>query len=322
MSPLVASGPLAAITATTLLAAAGGAAVPAGLALVALGLRPTPPGRPRSPGLVAVPRALAGRARPGTSRRRTTAAAAVTVGALAWLASGWVVAVLVVPAALLGLPALLRGSRAGARPERLEALEEWTRRLAGVLDVGVGLEQAITVNLRSTPEPLRPAVQALVARLRSRWRTEDALRAFAADLDDATGDLVAAALILGAQRRGTGLTRVLNGLADTVADEVRMRRQVEADRAKPRTTARAVTGITVVALGLLALNGTYIAPYGDPLGQMVLTLLLGAYAAALAWMAAISRTRPAPRFLTGTPPVDADTGGRAPAAATRSAEVG
>jgi Flp pilus assembly protein TadB len=292
------------LTATTLVAVAAGVAVPAGLALILHGLLPQEADRPRRRRrlLGAAGRAL----RAGTGARgrcrRTVAAASVAVGAGVWLLSGWVVAVVVVPLAALGLPALLRPARTGAAVDRSEALEEWTRRLAGVLDVGVGLEQAITVNLRSTPEAIRPPVQALVARLRARWRTDDALRAFADDLDDATGDLVAAALILGAQRRGTGLTRVLTGLADTVADEVRMRRQVEADRAKPRTTARAVTLITLAVLGLLTLNSAYIAPYGDPLGQMVLALLLGLYAGALAWMTSMGRTRPAPRFLTAPTP--------------------
>ena len=51
------------------------------------------------------------------------------------------------------------------------------------------------------------------------------------------GDLVAANLILGARRRGAGLASVLEGLAESVAADVRARRQVEADRAKPRATA-------------------------------------------------------------------------------------
>ena len=69
---------------------------------------------------------------------------------------------------------------------------------------------------------------------------------FADDLDDATGDLVAANLILGARRRGAGLASVLEGLAESVAADVRARREIEADRAKPRATARWVTLITVV----------------------------------------------------------------------------
>ena len=75
---------------------------------------------------------------------------------------------------------------------------------------------------------------------------------FADDLDDATGDLVAANLILGARRRGAGLASVLESLAESVADDVRARRAIEADRAKPRTTARWVTIITVVRAGLPA----------------------------------------------------------------------
>ena len=54
------------------------------------------------------------------------------------------------------------------------------------------------------PRRSAPEVTRLVARLRARWDTEDALRAFADELDDATGDLIAANLILGARRRGAG----------------------------------------------------------------------------------------------------------------------
>ena len=52
---------------------------------------------------------------------------------------------------------------------RLEAMEEWTRSLAGVLTVGVGLEEALVATLRSTPGSIRPEVAQLVARLRARW---------------------------------------------------------------------------------------------------------------------------------------------------------
>ena len=37
---------------------------------------------------------------------------------------------------------------AAARIKRLEAMEEWTRSLSGVLTVGVGLEQALVATLR------------------------------------------------------------------------------------------------------------------------------------------------------------------------------
>jgi Flp pilus assembly protein TadB len=192
---------------------------------------------------------------------------------------------------------LLSAPPAAVRIDRLEAMEEWTRSLSGVLTVGVGLEQALVATLRSTPAPISGEVSRLVARLRARWATEDALRAFADELDDATGDLVAANLILGARRRGAGLASVLEGLAESVAADVRARRQVEADRAKPRATARWVTLISASVLVILAVSGTYVEPYGSPLGQLILVVLLAAYVATLIWMRRMATGRPLPRFL-------------------------
>ena len=225
----------------------------AGVIGVAVGLRPAPPQAPaptkRLPGCQAGRVGVA--ADPDAAARRHRRRACWS----RWL-TGWLVAVLVVPAAAAGLPVLLSAPPASAKIDRLEAMEEWTRSLSGVLTAGVGLEQALIATLRSTPDPIRPEVTRLASRLRARWSTEDALRAFADDLDDATGDVVAANLILGARRRGAGLASVLDALAESVAADVRARREIEADRAKPRATARWVTLITVSVLAFLALTGT------------------------------------------------------------------
>lgn len=278
---------------TALLPAAAGALVVAGLIGLAVGLRKAPP-RPPAP-----PRTHPALARLTRTSARTRGllmtglAAGVVVAAL----TGWWVAALVLPAATAGLPVLLSAPPAAARVDRLEAMEEWTRALSGVLTVGVGLEQALVSTLRSTPEPIRPEVTTLVSRLRARWATEDALRAFADDLDDATGDVIAANLVLGARRRGSGLASVLEGLAESVAADVRARREIEADRAKPRATARWVTIITVSVLAFLALTGDYIAPFGTPLGQVLLVALLSLYVATLVWMRTMATGRPLPRFI-------------------------
>ena len=288
---------------TALMASLAAAAVLSGLLLVAVGSRPVPvdklAGRPSSARAVRLRRRLAGSVtdRPGAARRRLLLVLAVAGGMLGWLVTGLALMVLAVPVAVLGLPRLLGAPAGAARIDRLEALEEWTRNLAGVLAVGVGLEQAITASLRSAPEAIRPQVATLVARLSARWQTDAALRAFADELDDATGDLVAASLILSAKRRGAGLVAVLEGLAASVAEDVRTRRAIEADRAKPRSTARAVTFITLGVLGLLALNRTYVQPYTSPLGQVLLAVLLCGYVGALLWMRQMTAGQPAPRFL-------------------------
>jgi Flp pilus assembly protein TadB len=275
-----------------LVPALAGALVVAGLLGLVAGLQRTAahaPVRPRSTHL--------SRLRHVSGRTWILLLAGLGGGILAWLVTGWVLAVVAVPVAAVGLPILLSAPPAAARIERLEAMEEWTRSLAGVLTVGVGLEQALVATLRSTPAPIAVEVKRLVARLRARWVTEAAIRAFADDIDDATGDLVAANLILGARRRGAGLSSVLDGLAESVAADVRARRQVEADRAKPRSTARWVTLISTSVLVILAISGSYVAPYRSPIGQVILVTLLTAYVATLIWMRRMANGRPTPRIL-------------------------
>ncbi|HET7385504.1 MAG TPA: type II secretion system F family protein [Nocardioidaceae bacterium] len=271
-----------------LVPALAGALVVGGLIALVVGLRPSPiverPSRPR-------------KVRTVTRQTRMLLLGGLAAGIVAFLVTGWVLALVIVPVAFVGLPILLSSSSAAQRIERLEAMEEWTRSLSGVLTVGVGLEQALVATLRSTPAAIAPEVTRLVARLRARWVTEDALRAFADELDDATGDLVAANLILGSRRRGAGLASVLEGLAESVAADVRARRQVEADRAKPRATARWVTLISVGVLVILAVSGTYVEPYQSALGQVILVALLAMYVATLVWMKRMAIGRAMPRFL-------------------------
>ncbi|GAA4100132.1 type II secretion system F family protein [Nocardioides kongjuensis] len=274
---------------TTILPALAGGLVALGLLGVVIGLRPTaiPPREP-----------MAARRRRTPSRRtRGLLLAGGALGLVGWLITGWILALVIAPVAVIGLPILLSAPPAATQIARLEAMEEWTRSLSGVLTVGIGLEQALVATLRSTPAPIADEVHRLVTRLRARWDTEKALRAFADELDDATGDLIAANLILGARRRGAGLASVLEGLAESVGADVRARRQVEADRAKPRATARWVTLISASVLVVLALSGTYVEPYRTPVGQVLLVLLLSAYVATLVWMRRMAAGKPLPRFL-------------------------
>lgn len=272
-----------------------GALIVAGILGLVVGLKRVEVSTARPPGT------RFARLRAMSRRTRMLLLGGIAAGVVAFLVTGWALALVAVPIAAVGLPILLASPPAAARILRLEAMEEWTRALSGVLTAGLGLEQALVATLRSTPEAIEPEVTRLVARLRARWVTEDAIRAFADELDDATGDLVAANLILGARRRGTGLAAVLEGLAESVAADVRARRQVEADREKPRSTARWVTLISAGVLVILAVSGTYVEPYRSPIGQVILVVLLSAYLATLVWMRQMAIGRPLPRFLDHQP---------------------
>jgi Flp pilus assembly protein TadB len=219
------------------------------------------------------------------------------VGVLIAVVTGWLVAIIVAPLIGLGLPYLVGRSEGALDIAKLEAMEEWTRSLSGILTAGAGLEQSLVSTLGSTPLPIRTEVTRLVARLRARWSTAEAIRAFADDLGDPTGDIIAANLLLGTQRRGDGLATILEGLAESVAFDIRARRQVEADAAKPRATARWVTIITAIVLGGLFITGTYVAPYKSGTGQLILFALLAAYAAILMWMKRTASGGPVLRIL-------------------------
>lgn len=233
-----------------------------------------------------------------SKRRQLIALAGLAGGIALWVISGWIITLVAVPAAAIGIPILLGKGAEPQNIERLEAIETWTRSLSGLIVSGAGLEQAIMVSLSSTPTPLRDQVTRLVARINARWSIQDALQGFADDLADPTGDLVVAHLQLAASERGPGLANALDDLAQDVFDEVKARRQIEADRAKPRQNVRLITYITLGVLALLPLGGQFFTPYGTPIGQLLLTIWLVVYVAVLVWLKQFSNGRPTPRILT------------------------
>ncbi|MBF9066591.1 type II secretion system F family protein [Streptacidiphilus fuscans] len=231
-------------------------------------------------------------------RGRVQLVVAVGGAALGWVLTGYVVALVIVPMLAFGLPWLLAATMPRTEAiDRLEALAEWTQRLSDVLLLGVGMEQALIGSLRTAPEALEKEIADLVGRIQSRMNPEEALRHLGDRLGDATSDKVLAALLLRVNDRGPGLSRALSDLADSVREEVRQRRVIEADRAKHRATVRWLVLILLGAAVVMSLNASYVAPYGTPLGQAVLTAVVFCVVAVVGWMARMTLHRPVPRFL-------------------------
>ena len=225
-------------------------------------------------------------------------AAGLLAGVGVWWASGWPVGGLVVLAATLGLPRVLAPAAAQDAIARAEALTTWTRRLADLLASGAGgLSQAITRSAATAPKPLTAPVQRLATRLPTHG-TEAALRAFADDLADPAVDAVVLALLLRLRAGGRGLADLLHHQADAQARQVTARRQIEADRAKPRTTVRCLVAITVVMLaGLVAFAGDYLAPFSTATGQAALAAIAALGTGAVVWMHQLTTPPPAHRYL-------------------------
>ncbi|MEY9949203.1 type II secretion system F family protein [Kitasatospora sp. GAS1066B] len=300
------------LTPEALVAAVAGALAVSGALIAVVGLVGTtsaPVARPKGP-LERWLRAADGQDGTGPlsmwADRRLLVSGAGGAGLLVWLLTSWPLGGLLTAAAIVGMPWILQPGR-GSKVQilRLEALEEWVRRLADIHTAGISLEQAVASSVRSAPKTIAPYVARLTSRLASGWQARLAYRAFADELNDASVDSVAALMIMHAADRGAGLSAALRELAGQLSEEVLMRRKVEADREKPRTNFRWVSLFCMGAFALSMLSGAYVQPYNSITGQLVLLILAAAFVAVLVWMRRMALTKPAPRFL---PPADRDLG--------------
>lgn len=225
---------------------------------------------------------------------------AIVLGFAVGVGTGWPVAGVATFAAVIGLPPVFLASGGNRRRvQKMEGIEEWTRSLAGALAASRGLDTALN-DATSAPLAIRPAAEALAARIRYGNTTKDALAAFADDLDDPAGDLVAAALMTTADIRGEGISAILSDLADTVSSEIQAELRIEAERAGPRTNARGVVAIAIVSVVFLAAFTEYLKPYSTFLGQTVLAGIVLIAAVCLRSMYRIITPSRPPRFLVSS----------------------
>ena len=83
-----------------------------------------------------------------------------------------------------------------------------------------------------------------------------------------------------------------------IQERLRALREIEAERAKPRVVVRQVSvisGITLAAFVLLSPG--FFAPYGTPLGQVILAILLALYVLAVWTMRRMTLARSRERIL-------------------------
>jgi Flp pilus assembly protein TadB len=198
---------------------------------------------------------------------------AIIVGILVLLLTRWVVA------------ASERRSMA-----RLEGLATWTESLRDTIAGAVGLEQAIPSSIRVADGSIREPLIRLVDRLHTRMPMHTALRRFAEDLDDPSADMIIAALIINSRLRGPGLRDLLGALADSVREEMDMRRKVNATRRATRRSVQIVIGVSVaMALILAVLDRGFLAPYDSFFGQFVLAIIVALYGVGIVWLRRLAR---------------------------------
>lgn len=271
----------------------------AGMLLIAGVVLALPSTRFRTRRLRRPRRTLTARIRSIPARTKVLVLAGLAAGAVAAAISDVLVLMVVVPIAVVGLPALL-GKPDTRERDMLSAVEAWSRSLAAGSATGrLTLRDVIAVTRTSAPPVLRPAVDRLHARMASTWTTTGALRAFAAELDSAWVDEVTIYLIQAADYSSAGLAEALHAIAGNLAAQVRLRAEVFKERERPRRVMIQITAIAAgtVALVILFARTPQLAAYSTPIGQLLLTVVLTVLVVLLVWARHIGRPRPEARFL-------------------------
>ena len=101
-----------------------------------------------------------------TPRRLRYGTVAAGAGVVAYVVTGWPVAIPLGALGVLGLRGLGRG-QAGQVIERIEAIASWTEMLRDTLAGAAGLTQALIATAAICPQPIREEVSALANRLTS-----------------------------------------------------------------------------------------------------------------------------------------------------------
>lgn len=213
----------------------------------------------------------------------------------------WPILGVMVPAAVVGLPRLL------ADPPQddvamLEALDRWVRGMLAQLSTGKSIHDALRLSARQAPALLAEPLTMLVRRLDDRWSAPQALQGMADELASVDADAVIAALLLSAQRGGTGASVTLHALADSIQERLRALREIEAERSKPRVVVRQVTAISGLAFaGFMLVSPGFFAPYATPMGQVLLAVLLGSFVLSIWFMRRLTLPRSRARILRAQP---------------------
>ena len=240
----------------------------------------------------------------GQLRLRRGHLVAAGAGLAVFAITGWPVAAAGVGLGVWFVPSVLGGKKAAERDiTRTEAIGQWTRRLAELLRSGAAgsLDAALRRSLPACPTAIAGEVAALVSRMGPQG-IETALRTFCAEVDNRAAEKVAGALILRSRHGGAGLAEVLSGLADDLDERVRMVREIEAERAKPRSDTRTIVIATaLLILAEIVFARRFLSPYATLPGELAMLVVVGIFAVALRWLRRMAQPTRRPTVLSDPP---------------------
>jgi tight adherence protein B len=228
-------------------------------------------------------------------------AATLTTSMVVLVATGWIAfAVFGGAAGWLAAGAWLnRGAGGRHEQERIEALAAWCEQLRDLLAADHGILGTVQATVATCPAALRPEVSRLAARL-ARQKPATAIRQFAAEVNDPSGDLVASVLEMAMARSGR-TAELLSELAVTIRDRASMRLRIAAERAGNRSEARFVVGFSLavmVGITVFGRGSSFLDAYDTAAGQLVLALVASLFALGMVWLSRLTRFERPERFLS------------------------
>lgn len=238
----------------------------------------------------------AGALRHASSVRAIAIAMAVTVST--FLLTGWLL-VAAVGGFATGLVISVAGRRGTSRnnEEVAEAIALWTEQLRDTLAAAHGLQQTLLATAAHAPERIARQVQQLAAKL-PYAPLGQSLREFAAEVDHSSADFVAAALVAATEHEARDVGALLGHLARCSREEARMHQRIWVGRSRTRAAVRIISLTVVGFIGvLLVMNRDYLAPYGSPMGQVVLAGIVGVFTLALVLLHVGSKVLMPDRFV-------------------------
>jgi Flp pilus assembly protein TadB len=226
-----------------------------------------------------------------TRQMLVRAAIAVLVAAGIGLWTRWPVGALLAGIAAYTLPTALGTDRYEKQAlARTEAVAAWAEMLRDNLSAAAGLEQTIIVTAPFAPPVIHDEIADLAAALRLGTRLPVALAELRQRIDDPTGRLVVRALLQASQRQSRQLAELLSEMARRARERANLRLRIAPGHARIRTNARIIVTFTLaMAGGLTLFNRTFLAPYNDLTGQLVLIIVGLVFTAGFVGIARLAR---------------------------------
>lgn len=200
----------------------------------------------------------------------------VVAGLLAMLFTGFpLVFLLVFPIGYM-IPAFFVKLRVGRRMKKMDAqLIEMLQMVASGLRAGFGLQQALEASAEQVPEPLSTELKRAMRDIAMGASVEQSLTSLNQRVASPDFDIVITAILI--QRQvGGNLAEILDNVAHTMRERVRIRGEIQTLTSQQRMTGYVIGGIPVGLMAVFYLiNREFIMLlFTEPLGRMMLLAVI------------------------------------------------